>query len=42
METIMQFIVIASGVTSFVERKRWYCCVVYVMANFKNFSHITP
>jgi len=42
---IMQFIVIASGVSSFVERKiRRYCCVVHVMGNFKNFitSIISP
>ena len=37
---ILQFIVVASGVSSFVERKiRWYCSVVYVMGNFKNFNH---
>ena len=31
---ILQFIVVASGVSSFVERKiRWYCSVVYVMGN---------
>ena len=39
---ILQLIVVASGVSSFVERKiRWYCSVVYVMSNFKNFNHIT-
>jgi len=38
----LQFIVVASDVSSFVERKiRWYCSVVYVMGNFKNFNHIT-
>jgi len=37
---ILQFIVVASGVSSFVERKiKWYCCIVYVMGNFKNFNH---
>ena len=36
---ILQFIVVASGVSSFVERKiRSYCSVVYVMGNFKNFN----
>ena len=39
---ILQLIVVTSGVSSFVERKiRWYCSVVYVMSNFKNFNHIT-
>jgi len=40
---ILQFIVVASGVSSFVERKIRYCSVVYmyVMGNFKNFNHIT-
>jgi len=36
---ILQLIVVASGVSSFVERKiTWYCSVVYVMSNFKNFK----
>jgi len=39
---ILQFILVASGVSSFVERKiRLYCCIVYIMGNFKNFNHIT-
>jgi len=34
---ILQFKVVASGVSSFIERKiRWYCCIVYILGNFKN------
>ena len=36
---ILQFMVVASGVSSFVERK--ISSVVYVTGNFKNFNHIT-
>ena len=40
---ILQFIVVASGVSSFIERKiRWYCCIIYIMGNFWKLQSYHP
>jgi len=37
----IQFIIIAFGVSSFIERKITRdCCIVYIMGNFKNFNTV--
>jgi len=37
---IFQFIVVGSGVSSFVEKDKVILLIVYVMGNFENFSLI--